>query len=269
MAAPTAISGMSHGNRPSNRDRRPAPQASAAAASPPGGFLLAALLALRLRRRRCASPAISGWRSAGRRLQTPCLGDRPQRPGRGPGPVDDGTLDRRRHQGCRSRRLPRPRPPTKRKLAAVSADRVGLGGPDPGMVERSTYLLCGATPQAAAPLRELLARLVHARPSRSTRHDFQQGLAASLLDQGQRRGTGAAGMPPEASGSGRPSPTTSTRRRAKWRRCTTTSPPRSARSSPTASSMPERLRRFLGLGIPTEIGSHDRRRAAASAKLCG
>ena len=32
-----------------------------------------------------------------------------------------------------------------RKLAAVSADQVGLGGPEPEMVERATYLLCGAT----------------------------------------------------------------------------------------------------------------------------
>ncbi len=31
---------------------------------------------------------------------------------------------------------------SKRKLAAVSADRVGLGAPDPKMVERSAYLLC-------------------------------------------------------------------------------------------------------------------------------
>jgi hypothetical protein len=31
---------------------------------------------------------------------------------------------------------------SKRKLAAVSADRVGLGAPDPKMVERSAFLLC-------------------------------------------------------------------------------------------------------------------------------
>jgi hypothetical protein len=31
---------------------------------------------------------------------------------------------------------------SKRKLLSVSNDRVGLGGPDPDMVERTTYLLC-------------------------------------------------------------------------------------------------------------------------------
>jgi hypothetical protein len=34
---------------------------------------------------------------------------------------------------------------SKRKLAAVSADRVGLGAPDPKMVERSAFLLCSTS----------------------------------------------------------------------------------------------------------------------------
>ncbi len=34
---------------------------------------------------------------------------------------------------------------SKRKLAAVSADRVGLGAPDPKMVERSAFLLCSVS----------------------------------------------------------------------------------------------------------------------------
>ena len=80
----------------------------------------------------------------------------------------------------------------RRKLAAVSADRVGLGGPDTEMVERTTYLLCGATPQAAASLPVLLAKVVHGQPSRRMRHDFRNRSLSRLLDQGQRRGNARA-----------------------------------------------------------------------------
>lgn len=59
--------------------------------------------------------------------------------------IDDGTWSDSDISICKHMATAAAEVAAERKLAAVSADRVGLGGPDPGMVERSTYLLCGAT----------------------------------------------------------------------------------------------------------------------------
>lgn len=58
---------------------------------------------------------------------------------------DDGSWTDADIRSCKDQATAAAEIAAKRKLAAVSADRVGLGGPDAGMVERSTYLLCGAT----------------------------------------------------------------------------------------------------------------------------
>lgn len=62
-----------------------------------------------------------------------------------PLPVDDGSWTDADIRDCGTQATAAAETAQKRKLAAVSADRVGLGGPDAAMVERSTYLLCGAS----------------------------------------------------------------------------------------------------------------------------
>jgi hypothetical protein len=66
-------------------------------------------------------------------------------PAETPKPIDDGDWTDADIRACKDKATDAAELAKKRKLAAVSADRVGLGGPDPGIVERSTYLLCGAT----------------------------------------------------------------------------------------------------------------------------
>ena len=84
-------------------------------------------------------------------------------PAAAPAPVDDGSWTDADIKGCNEQATAAAEKAGERKLAAVSADRVGLGGPDADVVQRATYLLCGATRKPAAPLPELLARLVHRR----------------------------------------------------------------------------------------------------------
>jgi len=60
-------------------------------------------------------------------------------------PVDDGAWTDADIKSCKDEANEAGEVAKRRKLAAVSADRVGLGGPDAGLVERATYLLCGAT----------------------------------------------------------------------------------------------------------------------------
>lgn len=62
-----------------------------------------------------------------------------------PVPVDDGSWTDSDIKGCNEQATKAAEAAQARKLAAVSADRVGLGGPDAEMVRRATYLLCGAT----------------------------------------------------------------------------------------------------------------------------
>jgi hypothetical protein len=61
------------------------------------------------------------------------------------GQIDDGTWTDADIRGCREEATAAAEVAKRRRLAAVSDDKVGLGGPDPAMVERATYLLCGAT----------------------------------------------------------------------------------------------------------------------------
>ena len=91
------------------------------------------------------------------------LGDRPSRSGRSaPEPVDDGTWTDADIKNCKDKATAAAEIAKKRKLAAVSADRVGLGGPDrrDGGARDLSSLRRDA--QAAASLPELLAGLVHA-----------------------------------------------------------------------------------------------------------
>jgi hypothetical protein len=60
-------------------------------------------------------------------------------------PDDDGSWTDADIRGCKEEATRAAEVAKRRRLAAVSEDRVGLGGPDPGIVERATYLLCGAT----------------------------------------------------------------------------------------------------------------------------
>jgi hypothetical protein len=60
-------------------------------------------------------------------------------------PVDDGSWTDADIRACKEKATKAAEVAKRRRLEAVSQDRVGLGAPDPGMVERATYLLCGAT----------------------------------------------------------------------------------------------------------------------------
>jgi hypothetical protein len=59
--------------------------------------------------------------------------------------IDDGTWTDADLRRCGNEAGAASDAASKRKLAAVSADRVGLGGPDPKMVERSAFLLCSVS----------------------------------------------------------------------------------------------------------------------------
>lgn len=62
-----------------------------------------------------------------------------------PKPVDDGSWTDEDIKSCSDKANAAADNAKRRKLAAVSADQVGLGGPDPETVQRATYLLCGST----------------------------------------------------------------------------------------------------------------------------
>ena len=187
-------------------------------------------------------------------------------PAEAPAPVDDGTWTDADIETARTKRRPRPRSPRSESSPHVSADRVGLGGPDSGMVERSTYLLCGATTQANASLPELLAEVVHhGHPGACGR--VQAGLAASVLEQAQRSGAGARVEAAES--------------QPQWQAISddldqTTREVATMHEEIVASFrslvadgiiLPEHFAKFLGLGIPTGDRQDDRRRHAAQEPL--
>lgn len=60
-------------------------------------------------------------------------------------PLDDGSWTDADIRACKDEATAAADVAKRRRLEAVSQDRVGLGAPDPAMVERATYLLCGAT----------------------------------------------------------------------------------------------------------------------------
>lgn len=62
-----------------------------------------------------------------------------------PKPVDDGNWTDDDIKNCSDKANAAAEKAKARRLAAVSADRVGLGGPDAETVQRATYLLCGST----------------------------------------------------------------------------------------------------------------------------
>ena len=66
-------------------------------------------------------------------------------PIKAPAPVDDGSWTDSDIKGCNDLATAAAEKAGERRLAAVSSDRVGLGGPDADVVQRATYLLCGAT----------------------------------------------------------------------------------------------------------------------------
>ena len=132
---------------PSNRDRRPVPQQSRGGGVSTGAFLLATMLTAAFGVGVViasyfwmagpglppeASDAVTSATGRAAPVEAPVL-------------VDDGTWTDADIRACKNKATDAAEVAKQRRLAAVSADRVGLGGPDPGVVERSTYLLCGAT----------------------------------------------------------------------------------------------------------------------------
>jgi len=144
----------------SNRLREYAPHPPAQRESPfAGGFLLATLGTLVLG----AAIGIGGYflfsgkkepdiseavRSATAPRETPqptTAPDATPQPTPAPLPVaDDGSWTEADLKRCGEEAAAAREAASKRKLAAVSADRVGLGAPDPKMVERAAFLLCSA-----------------------------------------------------------------------------------------------------------------------------
>ena len=130
-----------------NRDRRPVPQQTRGEGFSAGGFLLAALLTAAFG----VGVVVAGYFLMAGPTLSPDLSDAvSSATGRAdpaaPLPqVDDGTWTDSDIRDCKDKATAAGEVAKKRKLAAVNADRVGLGGPDSGIVERSTYLLCGAT----------------------------------------------------------------------------------------------------------------------------
>jgi hypothetical protein len=133
---------------PSNRDRRPVPQDVRGGGLSTGAFLLATMLTVAFG----VGVVLAGYFWMGRSGVSENVSEAVSSATRradpveaAPKPVDDGNWTDADIRNCKDKATEAGEVAKKRKLAAASADRVGLGGPDPGMVERSTYLLCGAT----------------------------------------------------------------------------------------------------------------------------
>jgi hypothetical protein len=130
-----------------DRDRRPLPQQTRGEGLSAGGFLLATLLTVAFG----VGVVVAGYFWMSGSSLAPEVSDAVTTATGRAGtaeplaPLDGGTWTDSDIRSCKDRATAAAEIAKKRKLAAVSADRVGLGGPDPGMVERSTYLLCGAT----------------------------------------------------------------------------------------------------------------------------
>jgi hypothetical protein len=108
-----------------------------------GGFMLAALLT-------CAfgvGIVVAGyfWMAQTEVSQTVLSATARSDPVAAPLPIDDGSWTDADIRDCKTQATAAAETAQKRKLAAVSGDRVGLGGPDAAIVERATYLLCGAS----------------------------------------------------------------------------------------------------------------------------
>jgi hypothetical protein len=176
------------------RVSRQAPQQKRAEGLSSGGFLLAALLT-------CAfgvGVVVAGYfwmQAAPQASQAVLSATGRSEPAAAPAPLDEGSWTDNDMRDCRMQATTAAETANKRKLAAVSADRVGLGGPDAAMVERSTYLLCSAT-RKPQHLCDSYWRdwFIHAIKSQAA--DFRQVSASAYwtkvsVAERARRGTGA------------------------------------------------------------------------------
>lgn len=132
---------------PSNRDRRPVPQQVRGGGVSASAFLLATLLTAAFG----VGVVVAGYFWMAGPSAPPQVTDAVASatgraaPNETPKPIDDGTWTDADIRNCKNKATAAADVAKRRRLAALSADRVGLGGPDPEMVEDSTYLLCGAT----------------------------------------------------------------------------------------------------------------------------
>lgn len=134
---------MANGN-PVERFRQQPPQRGRGEGLSSGVFLLAALLAGAFG----IGVVIAGylWMAAPAPVSDAVLSATARsEPAAAPPALDRGEWTDADMRACRKLAADAAETAKKRKLAAVSADRVGLGGPDAEIVERATYLLCGAT----------------------------------------------------------------------------------------------------------------------------
>jgi hypothetical protein len=133
---------------PSDRFRRPTPQITRGGGLSGSGLLIAGVLAVAFG----IGIVVGGTMLLGRQSASPNVLDAvagatgKATPASAPAPaVDDGSWTDDDLKACKAESTAAMETAQRRKLAAVSADRVGLGGPDPELVERATYLLCGAS----------------------------------------------------------------------------------------------------------------------------
>lgn len=132
---------------PSDRYRRPVPQQRRDESMSGAGLILAALLTVAFG----VGVVVAGYLWMARPQAPPEMVDAvASATGRSDAPepvapVDDGTWSDADLKACSEEASAAGDVAKRRRLAAVSQDRVGLGGPDPAMVQRATYLLCGAT----------------------------------------------------------------------------------------------------------------------------
>jgi hypothetical protein len=136
---------MANGN-PVERFRQQAPQQRRGEGLSSGVFLLAGLLAVAFG----IGVTVAGYLWMAAPAPNPVADAVLSATGRSDPSAPKPELDRGAWtdadlRGCRKLAADAAETARKRKLAAVSADRVGLGGPDAEIVERATYLLCGAT----------------------------------------------------------------------------------------------------------------------------
>jgi hypothetical protein len=132
----------------SNRLRDYAPRAAPRESQFSGGFLAVAAVAVALG----VGIGIAGffWRSSSPQASVADVvaSATARRDTAAPAPLpetDDGEWTDADLRRCGEEAAAAADAASKRKLAAVSADRVGLGAPDPKMVERSAFLLCSAS----------------------------------------------------------------------------------------------------------------------------
>jgi hypothetical protein len=128
----------------SNRLRTLAPRQTEPRSPFAGGFLLSALATLAVGAGLVV--AVFHWRAPAPEAAEAVLSATAPRGPAQPAllPVDDGEWSDGDIRRCSDEANAAADTAAARKLAAVSADRVGLGAPEPAFVKRSAYLLCNA-----------------------------------------------------------------------------------------------------------------------------